>query len=117
MDLVDLVIGTAVVVSWLLVLAFVLLFSVRTKGWSRTEAGRTMMALNAVILVVTSLAVLGTLAPDLPGRPVLRLVSWTAVAVVFAFQLRLLLREQAAARWRRRRDNRSAEEETGAHGT
>lgn len=89
-------VNAAVVASALGALVFVASYAWRTHGaWRATAVGRNVMALMAVILIVSALAVAGIVwGRDWPHRDLIRFVAWSAVAVCVWWRVVILYRVQ-----------------------
>ena len=75
-------VNAAVVATFLGALVFVALYAWRTRGaWRGSSVGRNVMALMAVILIVSALAVSAIIwGTDWPYRNLIRMAAWGAVA-------------------------------------
>ena len=100
--------------AWLGDLWFILRYS-RVR-WRATPAGVNAMATMLVLGAVMSLAVLAIWWPRMPGGAILGLVSWAAIAAVVWHRVYVFEQGQRDGR-RALRDNRSATEDSEAHGT
>lgn len=89
-------VNVAIVATFLGALVFVVAYAWRTRGaWSRSAVGRNVMALMAVILVVSALGVTASFwGTDWPHRNVIRLAVWSAVAAVVWWRVVILFRVQ-----------------------
>ena len=75
-------------------------------GWRRTEAGRMIASLGGSCSWVLLLGWISLVWPDYPGRPLVRLVSFSLLVAVVWWMVSLLWRRQLA----RRRQERSGDE-------
>lgn len=96
-------IAATFVLFWVAVIAavaFPILYTVLAPWW-RSQTGRHVFSLAAVIAVVLLIQVLRlVLGRHFPGRPVVDLLQYIGIAAVLLGQLRLLITSQI----RRRRD-------------
>ena len=90
----SLLVNAAVIATAVGALAFVVSYAWLTRGaWRATAVGRNVMALMAVILIVSALAVAGIMwGRDWPHRDLIRFVAWSAVAVVVWWRVVILYR-------------------------
>jgi len=87
---------TAVIATALGALVFVISYAWLTRNaWRRSAVGQNVMALTAVILVVSLLAVSAIMfGIDWPARNAIRAGAWWAVAVIVWWRVVLLFRAQ-----------------------
>jgi hypothetical protein len=111
----DLATDLLVVGSWIGALWFVIRYA--RVHWRASDAGRNAMAFMVVIALVLTLAVISIFWPGMPGRPFLRLASWGLIFLVIWDRVRVFELGQRDGRRAGLRDNRSATEDTSAHGT
>lgn len=86
----------AVIATAVGALVFVASYAWRTRGaWRGSSVGRNVMALMAVILIVSALAVASIAwGTNWPYRNVIRFVAWSAVAVCVWWRVIILYRVQ-----------------------
>lgn len=91
--------SAAIILTAIGALVFVVSYVRLTHGaWRRSAVGQNVMALTAVILVVSLLAVSAiVLGVDWPYRNAIRAGAWYAVAAVVWWRVALLFRAQRRA--------------------
>ena len=93
-------VNVAVVATMAGALVFVAAYAWRTRGaWRDTAVGQNVMALMAVILIVSALAVSAIVwGTAWPHRNLIRFAAWASVAAVVWWRVALLLRIQHRGR-------------------
>lgn len=70
--------------------------------WRSTLVGRAVMLLHGVILAVLTLALIGSLWPDMPGRTLLRIATYAAITGALWVKYLALVRVQRQGKTARR---------------
>jgi predicted TIM-barrel fold metal-dependent hydrolase len=88
--------NAAVIVTALGALVFVVSYAWRSQGaWRHSNVGLNVMALMAVILVVSALAVAAIVwGTDWPYRDLVRFVAWSLIAACVWWRVVILYRVQ-----------------------
>lgn len=87
-------VGAAIISTWLGALVFVVAYA-NLAPWKSTPMGKHVMTFMAVILAVTSLAVISVFfGNEWPYRSQIRMVCWGAVAAVIWMRIWLLIQAQ-----------------------
>jgi hypothetical protein len=91
----------AVIATFIGALVFVISYAWRSNGlWRTTVVGRNQMAMIAIILIVSGLAIAGIIwGRNWPHRDIIRFAAWAAVAACIWWRVVILYRVQ-----RRRRE-------------
>jgi hypothetical protein len=89
-------VNAAIVATFAGALVFVASYAWRTRGaWRDSAVGRNVMALMAVIVVVSAMAVAAIIwGTEWPHRNVVRFVAWSLVAVCVWWRVVILWRIQ-----------------------